>query len=104
MSEFDEDYEEDETSREVREAAAAEQKAHILELRALLKQQPMRRFLWRLLQECDIGGGFFNGEADWHLVSDGKRRVGHWALAEMEKADPTVYAQMLIEQGKANNE
>ena len=100
----EDEIEEDEASREAREVQEAADKAYILELRSLLKQAPMRRFIWRLLTECDIGGGFFNGDAEWHLVQDGKRRVGNWALAEMEKADPTVYARILLEQGKATNE
>ncbi len=104
MSDDNEMYEdeptEEVTSREAQEEAAKADMAHILELRMLIKIPGMRRFLWRLLTQCGIGGGFFDGDRDWHLIADGKRRVGHWALAELEKADPTVYAHMLVEQGK----
>lgn len=72
--------------------------SELLEFQELLKIPAMRRFLWRLLSECGIGGLSYLGNETETFFREGRRSMGLWTISELEKADPLAYPNMIIEE------
>ena len=77
---------------------AIEQEARDAELRGLLKQKAMRRFLWTLLSECGIYTLPFCGDQvnETH-VKMGRQSIGHKIIEMVDNAEPHSYMGMYTE-------
>lgn len=69
------------------------------QLHALLSQEPLRDFLWRVLAKCHIYESTYQRNFGDMAMLEGKRQVGLWLLSEICEADPN--AEILMKQ-KAN--
>jgi hypothetical protein len=70
------------------------------DLRAVLALPGGRRLLWRILER----GRMFNSgfESDTHRVqfNEGRREMATWILAEIVRAKPTAFIEMMQEHTK----
>ena len=84
---------------------AIEQEARDAELRGLLKQKAMRRFLWTLLCECGIHDLSFCGE-ETHTTAfkEGRRSIGNKLIAMVDEAKAHSYMALYAEFRKDEEE
>ena len=68
------------------------------ELKELLADPRMRRFLWRLMSECGIYKNSFTGEVLQTMMNEGCRKIGLWVLTEIFASDKFIYGLMQNEE------
>lgn len=68
------------------------------ELRAVLKTREGRKLLWRYLGICGVYEQSFNGNGSWTFFNEGRRSVGLMILAEITKASPEAFLEMMKEE------
>lgn len=73
----------------------------IAQLNALLQDEPMRDFLWRVLGHCHIFQSTYQKNFGDMALLEGKRQIGLWLLNEICEADPQ--AEIAMKQ-KANRQ
>lgn len=71
----------------------------VLQLNELLKLEPARDFLWRVLSKCHLYESTYQRNFGDMALLEGKRQVGLWLLSEICEADP--HAEIRMKQ-KAN--
>lgn len=74
-----------------RQAAKFERDTELAELRAILKTEGGRKFVWRVLEQCRLYAPVDT------MVDEGKRRVGLFLLTEVIEAEPSAYITMMQE-------
>lgn len=65
-----------------------EDEKRIEALRALLQEERVRDYLWRVLGRCRVYGSTFNRNFGDMAFAEGERNVGLWLLSEILEADP----------------
>src|SRR5690348_3711287 len=86
--------------KQIAEASRKEKdrrKRELAELRRLLDLPDGRRFLWRLLEHCDVFASVYDDVPVRMAHHSGKQDVGHFLLAEINDAQPTALLQMMRE-------
>ena len=66
------------------------------DLRAVLAQPEGRRVLWRLLEHCSVFESIWDPSVRIH-VNAGRQDVGHWLMAEIERADDEALFRLMVE-------
>ena len=69
----------------------------------LLNITAFRKFLWTMLNDCDIYSMSFFGDVHDGLVREGQRKIGLLMIGKLEQVDPSVYPNLLLEFGKEDN-
>jgi hypothetical protein len=64
-----------------------------------LKPGPAREVIWHILGLCGIYRDCFTGNAQTNHL-EGKRSIGIDILQLIDEADPTAYAELLLEKSK----
>jgi hypothetical protein len=82
------------TSREIR-------KQELKDVSLILSTIEGRRFFFRYLCECGIFKTSFTGSSET-FFREGQRNVGLSLLADLNDADPTMYAKIMEENRKVN--
>jgi hypothetical protein len=82
------------TSREIR-------KQELKDVGLILSTIEGRRFFFRYLCECGIFKTSFTGSSET-FFREGQRNVGLSLLADLNDADPTMYAKIMEENRKVN--
>lgn len=67
------------------------------ELRAILDTYGGRAFYWRLLSECRVYASSFSTDPLTMAHAEGQRKIGLWALGELEPLSPGIMDKMRIE-------
>ena len=62
----------------------------------LLKQPQFRRYVWRLLETCNIFASIWRCSAEIHRLA-GRQELGQEILVEVTQADPESFIQMMKE-------
>lgn len=79
-----------------------EEKEHRLlcaNIREVLKTGAGKKFLWEILSRCNLYSESFTGNSQTFFL-EGKRSVGLEILQLLEDADPTAYANLLLDNQK----
>lgn len=76
-----------------------EHKLLIGNVQEVLKTGPGKETLWGILSLCGIYRDCFTGNAQTNML-EGKRSVGLDILQLIDEADPTAYAELLLEKSK----
>ena len=99
------DFGDEEEVAEVERAYKVQQHLEQAELKALLSQKAMRRFVWTLLCECGINNISFMGE-DTHgtAFNEGHRDIGNRLIAMIDGAEPHTYMAIYTEFRKDEEE
>lgn len=66
----------------------------LAQLNELLKLEPTRDFLWRLLGRCHLYESTYQRNFGDMALLEGKRQVGLWLLNEICEADPQAEIRM----------
>lgn len=66
----------------------------IAQLNALLQDEGMRDFLWRVLGHCHIFQSTYQKNFGDMALLEGNRQIGLWLLSEICEADPTAEIAM----------
>jgi len=85
--------------RQVRAAGRKEKQARereMVDLVALLKTEPGRRFVWRVLGYCKWGSDVWDPSSRIHFNA-GIQHVGNWLVAEVMAADEEAFFLMMRE-------
>lgn len=69
------------------------------DIRKLSKLPQGRKFIWAVLELCDIYSDVFTGNSHT-FYREGRRSVGLELLAMLEEADPTIYPSLIMEHAK----
>lgn len=69
------------------------------DLKKLLATKEGRRFIWKILQHCNIYENSFTGNSTT-FFKEGRRDIGLWLLTELHYADKTAYANLQLEAAK----
>lgn len=102
MSSPDEDDEAPARETEIREAQlheALDREGELGQLVELLRQEPMRDFVWRILERCHIFNSTYSRVFGDMAMAEGMRQIGLWLLSEIAEADPQALLAMQL---KAN--
>lgn len=94
----------DETQIQVQKNRLLEQMdrdGEIAQLKALLQDEPMRDFLWRILAKCHIYESTYQRNFGDMALMEGQRQIGLWLLSLVCEADPL--AEIAMKQ-KANRQ
>ncbi len=101
MTDFGDKKEVEEVARKLRNQQQLEQE----ELRGLLHQKAMRRFVWTLLTECGINNISFMGENTHETAfNEGQRNIGNKLIAMIDAAEPHTYMAIYTEFRKDEEE
>lgn len=98
----DEERELDADERAVRDRRLLEtldEERQVEQVRALLAQEPVRDFIWRILTKCHVFGSVFHTNYGQMSLSEGGRQIGLWLLSVIGEADPEALLTMQL---KAN--
>jgi len=90
--------------KQVRKASKteAQQRAEeIGDLRQLLRLAEGRRVLWRLLSHCGVFESTYAIPDSQTFYKAGQQDVGHFIQAEIIRANPDAYVQMMTEYASA---
>lgn len=98
MSSQDEQYDAGDVSqvKSKRQRAKFEREAELFDLREILATKGGRKFLWRLLDGCQLYAEMAT------QLDEGKRRVGLFIRNEILAADPDAYLLMVKEHSPAS--
>lgn len=66
----------------------------LAQLNELLKLEPARDFLWRILSKCHLYESTYQRNFGDMALLEGKRQVGLWLLSEICEADPQAEIRM----------
>ena len=67
------------------------------DLKVVLKKPEGRRFVYKMLNECGVFKASFTLNSMQTAFNEGKRDIGLALLADLDKAEPQAYSQMLTE-------
>lgn len=79
--------------------AQAADELHRSDVEFMLRNSQSRRFLWWVLQGCGIYGISYDGK-DASAFAEGQRNVGLKIIADISKASPMAYPELLLEQAR----
>jgi hypothetical protein len=85
---------------EKRLVEALDREGEIHQLAALLQNEGLRDFLWRVLEKCGIYSEPFDasyGKTGYNL---GRGSVGRWLLIEIAEADPDAMVRMQLKSNR----
>lgn len=91
---------------QVERAGEREKRGRELELddvRALMRNRPGRRFMWRVLDACGVFRSSFTGD-NATFFNEGQRNIGLLLMADINEACPELYATMLAEARKREDD
>jgi hypothetical protein len=80
--------------RQARQLEEMDEGAKVAQLAAILKDESVRDYLWRLLCSCNVYASVANPNFGTMSMLEGRRQVGLQMLAEICEADPN--AEMLM--------
>jgi len=86
---------------ERRELESVDEENRVLALAALLKQEPARDLLWRVLDQCGVFGEIFDPNFGKTGYLAGRRSVGLWLLTQIAEASPDAYLAMQLKANRA---
>lgn len=67
------------------------------DLRAVLDTPEGRRLVWRLLEDANLFGGSYTGEAISTAYAEGQRATAIRLMAEAQRVAPSAYLAMVTE-------
>lgn len=70
-------------------------------MRLVLDAPEGRRFFWRILEEANLWGGSYTGEALSGAYTEGQRAVAMKLLQEAQRVTPNSYVLMVTEAAEA---
>lgn len=83
---------------------ALDRDGEVAQLTAILQQEAVRDFLWRLLVQAAVFGSTYNRNYGDMAFSEGKRANGLWLLSEIAEADPEALLAMQTKANRLNSE
>lgn len=85
---------------QIKEAVRKEKSARFKELedvKSILSTKAGRRFYYRYMKECGVFRISYTGNGSETFFNEGQRNVGLKFLADINDADPEIYATMIKE-------
>lgn len=85
--------------KQVKEAKKSEKfkrRDELDDIRFLLQFKQFRRFIWRVLQFCNVFSSIWRPSAEIHHLS-GKQDTGHFVMGEVTEASPDAFLMMMKE-------
>lgn len=70
-------------------------KQELNDLRTLLSSVSGRRFVWRVLEECNTFGSVYSKDHSVTSYLSGKQDLGHFLMSEIISADPNLMIRLM---------
>lgn len=81
-----------------------ERKRQLDDIRTLLSSSSGRRFVWRILEKCNSFSSVFSNDASFMAYNAGQQDLGHFLMAEITEANPSLLFKLMKEHRKETDD
>lgn len=74
-----------------------QRKLELDDLGVIMRQDPGRRFLARLLEKSGFLDSAYDDDERRHVLAEGKREIGSWLYKELQEIDPVLVTNLIRE-------